>query len=101
MMETERISRRTIADVPDQPPGVKAVSRRDFVATSGLALLGLAAHGGGDGPVEAAEPIIDIHQHVGYSGRPESTVITQTVLWIATVLVLLALTIGWWAPFLY
>lgn len=37
----------------------------------------------------------------GYCARPESTVITQTVLWIATVLVLLALTIGWWAPFLY
>lgn len=37
----------------------------------------------------------------GYCARPESTVITQAALWIATVLVLLALTIGWWAPFLY
>ncbi|MBL8594500.1 MAG: mercury transporter MerT, partial [Devosia sp.] len=37
----------------------------------------------------------------GYCARPESTVITQAVLWIATALVLLALTIGWWAPFLY
>lgn len=37
----------------------------------------------------------------GYCARPESTLITQTALWIATVLVLLALTIGWWAPFLY
>lgn len=37
----------------------------------------------------------------GYCARPESTIITQAVLWIATVLVLLALTIGWWAPFLY
>lgn len=37
----------------------------------------------------------------GYCARPESTAITQAVLWAATVLVLLALTIGWWAPFLY
>ncbi|MGE3720007.1 MAG: mercuric transporter MerT family protein [Bauldia sp.] len=37
----------------------------------------------------------------GYCARPESTVITQTALWIATVLVLLALTIGWWAPLFY
>jgi mercuric ion transport protein len=37
----------------------------------------------------------------GYCARPESTLITQTALWLATVLVLLALTIGWWAPFLY
>ncbi len=37
----------------------------------------------------------------GYCARPESTVITQAVLWVATVLVLLALTIGWWAPFFY
>jgi mercuric ion transport protein len=37
----------------------------------------------------------------GYCARPESTVITQVALWIATALVLLALTIGWWAPLLY
>lgn len=37
----------------------------------------------------------------GYCARPESTIITQAVLWIATALVLLALTIGWWAPLLY
>ncbi len=89
MMETERISRRTIADVPDQPPGVKAVSRRDFVATSGLALLGLAAHGVGDGPVEAAEPVIDIHQHVGYSGRPDSVLLSHQRAMGATTTILL------------
>jgi mercuric ion transport protein len=37
----------------------------------------------------------------GYCARPESTVITQIVLWVAAVLVLLALTVSWWAPFLY
>ena len=36
-----------------------------------------------------------------YCARPESSVITKTVLWISTVLVLLALTIDWWAPYFY
>lgn len=37
----------------------------------------------------------------GYCARPESTVITQVVLWLAAGLVILALTIGWWAPPFY
>lgn len=36
-----------------------------------------------------------------YCARPESSLITKSVLWLATVLVVLALTIGWWAPFFY
>ena len=36
-----------------------------------------------------------------YCARPQSTVFTETVLWLSSVVVLLALTIGWWAPFLY
>lgn len=36
-----------------------------------------------------------------YCARPESAVITKTALWMATVLVILALTINWWAPFFY
>ena len=36
-----------------------------------------------------------------YCARPESSRITQSALWFATVLVVLALTIGWWAPFFY
>ena len=36
-----------------------------------------------------------------YCARPESSRITQSALWFATVLVVLALTINWWAPFLY
>lgn len=36
-----------------------------------------------------------------YCARPESSVITKTVLWLSTVLVLLALTIDWWAPYFY
>jgi len=36
-----------------------------------------------------------------YCARPESSVITRTALWLATVLVVLALTINWWAPLFY
>jgi len=36
-----------------------------------------------------------------YCARPESSLITKTSLLLATVLVVLALTINWWAPFFY
>jgi mercuric ion transport protein len=36
-----------------------------------------------------------------YCAKPQSALITKTALWIATALVALALTIAWWAPFLY
>ena len=36
-----------------------------------------------------------------YCAKPQSGLITKTALWIATVLVVLALTIEWWAPFFY
>lgn len=36
-----------------------------------------------------------------YCARPESSLITKTALWLATVLVVLALTINWWAPLFY
>lgn len=36
-----------------------------------------------------------------YCARPRSPVITQFALWFATVLVVLAMTIGWWAPLFY
>ena len=36
-----------------------------------------------------------------YCSKPRSSVITQTALWSATALVLLALTINWWAPLFY
>ena len=55
--------------------------RREFLTTSSLALLGIGA-------AAQDEPIIDIHQHVGYSGRPDSVLlahqramgITKTIL---------------------
>lgn len=36
-----------------------------------------------------------------YCARPQSARIAKTVLWVATVLVLLSLTQRWWAPLLY
>lgn len=36
-----------------------------------------------------------------YCAKPQSSIITKTALWLATVVVLLALTINWWAPFFY
>lgn len=36
-----------------------------------------------------------------YCAKPESARITKTALWLATLLVILALTINWWAPLFY
>lgn len=36
-----------------------------------------------------------------YCARPESARLTKAVLWLATVLVLLAITINYWAPLFY
>lgn len=36
-----------------------------------------------------------------WCARPHSAVLTKTALWIATLVVLLALTINWWAPLFY
>jgi mercuric ion transport protein len=36
-----------------------------------------------------------------YCARPQSSIITKAALWVATLLVVLALTIDWWAPFFY
>lgn len=36
-----------------------------------------------------------------YCAQPQSSRITKTILWAATALVLLSLTLKWWAPLLY
>jgi predicted TIM-barrel fold metal-dependent hydrolase len=63
--------------------------RREFLTTSSLALLGIAARGLGAGPVDAAEPIVDIHQHLGYSGRPDDVLLTHQRAMGATTTILL------------
>jgi mercuric ion transport protein len=36
-----------------------------------------------------------------YCAKPQSTIIAKIALWLSTIIVLLALTISWWAPFFY
>lgn len=36
-----------------------------------------------------------------YCAKPRSSRITKTALWIGTILVLVSLTVGWWAPLFY
>lgn len=50
-------------------------SRRDFLATSALALTGVALAGCATTAGGAADLIIDIHQHVSYSGRPDDVLL--------------------------
>jgi predicted TIM-barrel fold metal-dependent hydrolase len=64
-------------------------SRRDFLSAAGL--LGLAALlPGCAGLSESSlEPIIDIHQHVGYAGRPDSILLAHQAAMGATTTILL------------
>ena len=63
------------------------MQRREFLTASGAALLGFAV------PVEAgavaAEPIIDIHQHAGYTGRSDEALIAHQRAMGATTTILL------------
>jgi predicted TIM-barrel fold metal-dependent hydrolase len=57
------------------------LSRRDFLTLSGAALLSPVAG--------QPEPIIDIHQHVGYNGRPDDVLLTHQRRMGATTTILL------------
>lgn len=62
-------------------------ARREFLTLSGMALAGLAVPGRSSARV--AEPIIDIHQHVNYSGRPNATLLAhQRAMGITTTILL-------------
>lgn len=63
-------------------------TRREFLTASSLALLGATAQGPGLAPT-AAEPIIDIHQHLNYTGRPDAVLLTHQRTMGATTTVLL------------
>src|SRR5947208_7360444 len=68
------------------------MQRREFLTASSVALLGLAAQGEAAPPrlpAAAPEPIIDIHQHVGYSGRTDEALIAHQRALGATMTVLL------------
>ncbi len=64
------------------------VCRRDFLAASGAAAAVLAFPRVSDAQA-AGEPIIDIHQHVGYSGRPDDVLLAhQRAMGITTTILL-------------
>lgn len=56
-------------------------TRREFLTGSSLALLALR--------VQRADPIIDIHQHLGYSGRPDEVLLAHQHAIGATTTILL------------
>src|SRR5688572_24737360 len=63
-------------------------SRRDFLSFTGLAVAGVAL-GGCATTGSTAEPIIDIHQHVSYSGRPDEVLLThQRAMGVTTTILL-------------
>ncbi len=67
----------------------RMATRRTFLSTSGLALAGLAAPGFGASVQGQDEPIIDIHQHVGYSGRPDAVLLShQRAMGVTTTILL-------------
>jgi predicted TIM-barrel fold metal-dependent hydrolase len=62
-------------------------ARREFLTLSGLALAGLAVHE--PASAQAVDPIIDIHQHVNYSGRPDPVLLAhQRAMGITTTILL-------------
>jgi predicted TIM-barrel fold metal-dependent hydrolase len=64
-------------------------TRRGFLRLSGLALAGAADGGPLASLVQPAEPIIDIHQHVGYTGRPDDRLLShQRAMGITTTILL-------------
>jgi predicted TIM-barrel fold metal-dependent hydrolase len=77
---------------PTQNPKLKtqnsSFSRREFLAASTLATLA-AATAGCQTLAAGPEPIIDIHQHVGYSGRSDEALLAHQQTMGATKTILL------------
>jgi predicted TIM-barrel fold metal-dependent hydrolase len=72
-------------------------SRREFLTASSAALTGVAVQGSswaslaaqGSGLTTEPVPIIDIHQHVGYSGRPDDVLLAhQRAMGVTTTILL-------------
>src|SRR6266576_1737609 len=63
------------------------ISRREFVTRSTLMICGGAI--GASNAESAPEPVIDIHQHLGYSGRPDDVLLAhQRAMGISTTILL-------------
>ena len=65
-------SRRAVCDRSGPP-----LSRREFLAGSAILALACAAQGCRTLEAAGAEPIIDIHQHLGYSGRSDEALLAH------------------------
>jgi predicted TIM-barrel fold metal-dependent hydrolase len=66
----------TVANSTDPQPSL--LSRREFLAASALLALAVAVPGCKTGEVGwGPEPIIDIHQHLGYSGRSDEVLLAH------------------------
>ncbi len=66
-----------------------SISRRKFIATTGLLLTGTALKLNGANLFNEVEPIIDIHQHLNYAGRISDNLIThQRSMGITTTILL-------------
>src|SRR4030095_10412681 len=65
------------------------VKRRDFLTRSGLGLLGITTRGYAEMQPASGEPIIDIHQHLGYSGRADDVLLAHQRAIGATTTILL------------
>ena len=65
-------------------------SRREFLTASGAALVGLTVRGvGAAAPSAQTEPVIDIHQHLGYAGRSDEALLAHQRTMGATTTILL------------
>jgi predicted TIM-barrel fold metal-dependent hydrolase len=65
------------------------VPRRTFLTRSGSALLGLVLQGDPQTALQRVDPIIDIHQHLNYSGRSDDSLLAHQRLMGATTTILL------------
>ena len=73
--------------IPRMAPGW---SRREFLTASGAVLVGLPVRGVGAAARSAqTEPVIDIHQHLGYAGRSDAGLIAHQRAMGATTTILL------------
>jgi predicted TIM-barrel fold metal-dependent hydrolase len=69
-----------------QDANVHAPTRREFLTASSLAVLGAAIPADGQ---PAPDPIIDIHQHLNYSGRSDAALLAHQIAMGVTATVLL------------
>jgi predicted TIM-barrel fold metal-dependent hydrolase len=65
------------------------VPRRTFLTRSGSALFALVLQGDPQTALQRADPIIDIHQHLNYSGRSDDALLAHQRLMGATTTILL------------